>query len=257
MPPRCPAPGVPSGAAFRRQTAHILGRTSRQTEGGMNIVDLILLIGLGWMVFRGCRIGLVRGLVSLVSFVLAYGLGMAYGGAASEWISGENAGHGPALLGFFCVFFATLIACYLLGRMLQAMLKATPLGAVDTLGGGAFGLAQGVLLLGLLILLLRAYPPHPRVRAYIDDARLSRPVQQACLVLMDAVRSAVPRASEFYEYLLPDQQRNSSIQPIVDSVTRETGKAGARLKGLLEESGTKAKDPSGNPPPNSSGGERK
>lgn len=223
----------------------------------MNIVDLILLIGLAWMVFRGCRIGLVRGLVGLVSLVLAYGLGLAYGGAVSEWISGDGVGHGPALLGFFCIFLATLIACYLLGRMLQAMLKATPLGAVDTLGGGAFGLAQGVLLLGLLILLLRAYPPHPRVSDTIDDARLARHVQQACLVLMDAVRSAVPRASEFYKYLVPDQQQESSIQPFVDSVTRETGKAGARLKGLLEESGTTAKETSENPPPNAPDGERK
>ena len=252
-----PPPVFPSGVAFRRQIADVPDCTPRQTEDRMNIVDLILLIGLGWMVFRGCRIGLVRGLVGLVSFVLAYGLGLAYGGAVSEWISGENAGHGPALLGFFCVFLATLIACYVLGRMLQAMLKATPMGAVDTLGGGAFGLVQGVLLLGLLILLLRAYPPHPRVKAYIDDARLSRHVQQACLVLMDAVRSAVPRASEFYKYLVPDQQQESSIQPFVDSVTRETGKAGARLKGLLDESGTKAKETSGDPPPSPPGGERK
>lgn len=206
----------------------------------MNIVDLFLLIGLCWMVFRGCRTGLVRSLVGLLSFILAYGLGLAYGGAVSEWISGEPAGRGPALLGFVCVFLATLIACYLLGRMLQAMLKATPFGVVDTLCGGILGLAQGLLLLGLLILLLRTYSPHPGVRAYIDDARLTRHVQQACLVLMDAVKAAVPRASEFYRYLVPDDPK-ASIHPFMDSITRETGKARDRLKGLIEESQSKEK----------------
>jgi membrane protein required for colicin V production len=219
----------------------------------MNIVDLILVIGLCWMVFRGCRIGLVRGLVGLVSFILAYGLGLAYGGVVSEWISGQNAGHGPAMLGFVCVFFSTLIACYLFGRMLQAMLKATPLGVVDTLCGGVFGMAQGVLLLGLLILLLRAYPPHPRVKVYIDDARLTRQVQQACLVLMDVFKAGVPRASELYKYLEPEKQK-SSIHPFVDSMTRGTGKARAKLKGLIEESQGKETPTSGNPQPTSSTG---
>lgn len=221
----------------------------------MNFVDLILLIGLCWMVFRGCRTGLVRGLVGLVSFILAYGLGLTYGGAVSEWISGERAGHGPALLGFVCVFLATLIACYLLGRMLQAMLKATPFGVLDTLCGGILGLAQGLLLLGLLILLLRAYSPHPGIKAYIDDARLTRHVQQACLVVMDAVKAAIPRASELYRYLVPDNQE-SSTHPFVESMTRETGKARERLKGLIEESQSKEKQSSGNPQKPTSGDAR-
>ncbi len=222
----------------------------------MNIVDLILLIGLCWMVFRGCRTGLVRSLVGLLSFILAYGFGLAYGGAVSEWVSGETAGHGPALLGFVCVFLATLIACYLLGRMLQAMLKATPFGIVDTLCGGIIGLAQGLLLLGLLILLLRAYSPHPGVKAYIDDARLTRHVQRACLVLMDAVKAAVPRASEFYRYLVPDDPE-SSIHPFMDSMTRGTGKARDRLKVLIEESQNKEKQTSGDPQTPPAGGKQK
>ncbi len=219
----------------------------------MNFVDLILLIGLCWMVFRGCRTGLVRGLIGLASFILAYGLGLSYGGAVSEWISGEGAAHGPVLLGFVCVFLTTLIACYVLGRMLQAMLKATPFGAVDTLCGGILGLAQGLLLLGLLILLLRAYSPHPGVMAYIDEARLTRHVQKACLVVMDAVKAAIPRASQLYRYLVPVNEA-SSTHPFVESMTRGTGKARERLKGLIEESQSKEKQTPDNPQAPTSGG---
>lgn len=219
----------------------------------MNYVDLILLIGLCWMVFRGCRTGLVRGLVGLASFILAYGLGLAYGGAVSDWISGESAGHGPALLGFVCVFLATLTACYLLGRMLQAMLDATPFGVADTLGGGILGLAQGVLLLGLLIVLLRAYSPHPGVKGYIDDARLSPHVQKACLVVMDAVKAVIPRAAELYRYLVPESQE-SSAHPVVERMTRGTGKARERLKALIEESQSGESQTSGSPRAPGSGG---
>ncbi len=219
----------------------------------MNVADLLLLAGLCWMVFRGCRIGLVRSLIALISFVLAYGLALAYGGPASEWIAGENAGHGASMLGFFGVFMATLIVCYHVGRILHSVLEATPLGMLNTLGGGALGLARGLLILGLLVILLRAYPPHASVKMHIDNAVLARPVKQASLVLMDAVKGGIPQAARLYQYLLPESPE-TSIHPVVDDMTRKAGKAGAKLKGLIKEAHEREKEEQKAPQPSGPSG---
>ena len=131
----------------------------------MNFLDLILLIVLAWLTFKGWRIGLVRSLVGLVGLILAYGFALSYGDLASGMITGENTepGEGATLIGFLLVFVTTIVICYIAGRILHTALQATPLGAVNSIGGAAFGLAQALLILGLATILLRAYPPHSSI----------------------------------------------------------------------------------------------
>ncbi len=207
----------------------------------MNTVDMILLVALGWMVIRGCGMGLVRSLIGLLSFVLAFGLALAYGGTVSHWIAGENAGPGPVMLGFFGVFVSILIACHHVGRILDSLLEATPFGILNTLGGGALGLGRGLLVLGLLVTLLQAYPFHATVKTQLDDSALARPVKQAFVVLMDVVKAGVPQATKLYRYLLP-QSPESSIHPLVDDVTEKAGRAGSKLKGLIEDAREREKE---------------
>ena len=201
----------------------------------MNFLDLILLIVLAWLTFKGWRIGLVRSLVGLVGLILAYGFALSYGDLASGMITGENAepGEGATLIGFLLVFITTIVICYIAGRILHTALQATPLGAVNSIGGAAFGMAQALLILGLATILLRAYPPHSSIPGYIDDSELIRPVQHSAIALMDVIRMVYPKASGLYNRLVPGSENPPDF---VDEANRKAEEARAKLEELMQQS---------------------
>ena len=203
----------------------------------MNAVDLILLICLIWAALKGWKAGLLRSLAGLVGLILAYGLALSYGGTVANWLVGDSAGRetGAALVGFLSVFLVTLTASYIAVRILHKMLHATPLGLFDTIGGGAVGLAKGLLILGLLLFLARAYPLHSRVPGYIAGSAFGPPVQRSALFLIDAIRAAVPSAASLYSKLGPPAQQPSH-PPIVDTISDRANEARARLDSLVEDS---------------------
>jgi uncharacterized membrane protein required for colicin V production len=201
----------------------------------MNFLDLILLIILSWLTFKGWRVGLVRSLVGLVSLILAYGFALSYGDLASGMIAGESSdpSAGATLLGFLLVFLITIVVCYIIGRFLHTILQSTPLGPINSIGGAAFGLVQALLILGLSTMLLRAYPPHSSVPGFIDDSALVQPVQRSAIALMDVVRMVYPKASGLYNQLVPG---DDSPPEFVDEANRKAEEARAKLDELMKQS---------------------
>ena len=203
----------------------------------MNFVDLILVVGLLWAAVKGWRIGLLQSLIVLIGLVLAYGFALSYGAAASAWIIGDAAekGSGAALIGFLMVFLLTLLASTCAGRMLRKALRHSPFGIFDTVGGAAVGLANALLILGLLVMLLRAHPPHSKLPEYIDTSTLGQPVQRAAVLLLDGIKAAVPHTAFLYEQLVPQASEVPS-HPIVDKVSDKADAARTVLDSLMKES---------------------
>jgi membrane protein required for colicin V production len=108
-------------------------------------------------------IGLVRGLLlevaMLVGWVVAY--------FAAHWLAADLAPHVPVGspgsglnrgAAFALVFVAALIVWALLARLVRMVVHATPLSVVDRIGGGAFGVLRGALLL-VAVATLVAFTP--------------------------------------------------------------------------------------------------
>ncbi len=203
----------------------------------VNFVDLILVVGLLWAAVKGWRIGLLQSLIVLIGLVLAYGFALSYGAEASVWITGDSAekGSGAAFIGFLSVFLLTLLASTLAGRMLRKALRSSPFGIFDAVGGAAVGLANALLILGLLVMLLRAHPPHSKLTEYIDTSSLGQPTQRAAVLLLDGIKAALPRTASLYEQLVP-QALEAPSHPILDKVSDKADAARAVLDSLMEES---------------------
>lgn len=114
----------------------------------MMIAVLVISIGLG------LARGLLLEVAALAGWVVAY--------FAAQWLAVDVAPHLPVgapgsganrAAAFALVFIATLIVWSLLARLVRMLLHATPLSVVDRIGGGAFGLLRGgVLLIALATL---------------------------------------------------------------------------------------------------------
>ncbi len=201
----------------------------------MNIVDIVLALGLFWSARKGWQIGLFQSLLSLLSIVLAYGFALAYGESAAHQLldTTEELDGGTALLGFLAVFVLVLVICYFVGKAIHKALLASPLGVFDAFGGGALGLAKGLLIFGLLTLFFRLYPIHSRIPILIEQSALGGPVQNAALVIADAAKKTFPKT----KILLDRMGINSEkAPPLVDKLNKSAGEARKKIDELIDES---------------------
>lgn len=102
-----------------------------------------------WLIYRGWKRGLVREVATLVG-VLA---GIWAAVHLSQWVSellglkGENA----IIIAFFVAFVGALVLAYLLGRMVEGLLKMAKISIVNRIAGAALGLIKALCILAVLL----------------------------------------------------------------------------------------------------------
>jgi len=146
----------------------------------MTLFDYAVLLIVGLSVGFGAMRGLVREVLSLVAWVTAF--------VAANFLAAEIAALLPQtvatvelrlLAGFMVVFVVVLILMIVLAIMASKLVKSAGLGVEDRLLGGLFGLARGLLVAVILVLLagLTSLPRQPVWR----NALLSDPLQSVAV----------------------------------------------------------------------------
>ncbi len=97
--------------------------------------------------------GVVRELIALVSWVAAVVLALVFGGELAAVLPGLEAS--PAarhVLAFVLIFIGVLVAGAVIALVLSKMIRAVGLGFLDRFLGAFFGLARGVAIVLLFVL---------------------------------------------------------------------------------------------------------
>lgn len=130
----------------------------------MNHADLAIAL----LVSASVVIGVVRGLVvevlSIAIWAGAVALALVLGGTVGEWFAGTiELPSLRAALGYGLVFFGALAAGAVVMWLLRKAVQTTGLSGTDRLLGLVFGVARGVLLVTVLVVLagLTALPRDP------------------------------------------------------------------------------------------------
>ncbi len=112
----------------------------------MTAFDYVLLFLLiGFMLISMTK-GLVREVISLVSWVVAFYVATHYGDILIRWL--PNAVSGDVMrmvVAFIVLFIGTRIVMAILARLVNVLLHATGLTLFDRFLGALFGLAKGAL----------------------------------------------------------------------------------------------------------------
>jgi len=146
----------------------------------MTVFDYTVLAIVGFSVVLSVTRGLVREVLALAAWVVAF--------VAAGFFAGELAGLMPAavggeelrlLAGFVAVFLVALLAMSLLAMAASRLVRSAGLGVEDRVLGGVFGLARGVLVLLVLVLAagLTSLPRQPVWR----EAVLAKPLETFAL----------------------------------------------------------------------------
>lgn len=130
----------------------------------MTAFDYILLVLLvGSTLFSMTR-GLVKEIIALASWFVAFYVAINYGDMFARWL--PNAISGEALrmvVAFVVLFIGTRIVMMFLAKLLKLVLGASGLTSMDRLLGALFGFVKGVLIALVLVLVcgLTRIPQQP------------------------------------------------------------------------------------------------
>ena len=158
----------------------------------MTLFDYVVLTIVGASVVVSIMRGFARELLALAGWVVAFVVANALSGiVAGSFTSVISDGSLRALTAFVAVFVVTLMAASLLAMGVSRLLKSAGLGLEDRLLGSVFGLARGVLIVMVMVLLagLTALPRQPAW----SDAILSPPLEAFARVIKPWLTQAVSR----------------------------------------------------------------
>lgn len=138
----------------------------------MNYLDIIILVLLVAFGYGGLR----KGIIIEAATLLGLGLGL-YGAFHFSDFTAEQLVQwvevNPKylnIISFIVTFVVVAILVNLLGRLVARIVKTLNLGFIDKLGGFLLGIAKGVLLCSLLIMLLNVFKSKEIIK---DDDRES------------------------------------------------------------------------------------
>ena len=173
------------------------------------LVDLVVVVILVLAAWSGGRTGAARSAISLLALALGLIISAQGQGAITQFVAQLLPGVDTRLigLGIFIggIWILLAIASYLIGRLLQASLRAIHLGPVDTALGAVFGVLQWSVAIAALIFVIDA--------AVSVSFTLPSPLSDVAAAITTAQSSEVirglfyPIASQLFGGLLPEGLR--------------------------------------------------
>lgn len=162
----------------------------------MTVFDYAVLAVVGLSILLSMMRGFVREILALAGWVAAFFVAKTYTlqlvPLLPEAIPSETL---KLLAGFVILFLATLLVTSLLAIALSEVFKKVGLGWLDRWLGAIFGLARGVIIVGVLVLLagLTSLPQDARWR----NAMFSAPLEAMVLSILPWVPQGISRHIHF------------------------------------------------------------
>lgn len=171
----------------------------------MNYIDIIILVLLVAFGIGGLR----KGIITEAATLLGLGLGLYGAFHFSDFTAEQLVKYVEIdpkymnVISFAVTFIVVAVLVFLLGKLVAKLVKAINLGFIDKLGGFLIGLAKGVLISSLLIMLINALNLNNVIKEETKQESLLYPyVEQAVPYVyegFDLVKEAVQNATEAEE----------------------------------------------------------
>ncbi len=156
----------------------------------MTLLDYAVLIIIGFSIALSIMRGLMKELLALAAWVLAFFLAWLFGGQAATLMPAEIPGDElRALAGYIATFFLVLLMMSLVSFAVSQLIKSAGLSVEDRMLGAIFGLVRGIAVVMTLVLLAgaTALPGQPFWR----DAVLRPQLERTAIVIKSWLPPAV------------------------------------------------------------------
>ena len=128
----------------------------------MNILDIIIAIPLLWGAYRGFKRGFVFEIFMLIGLILGLYIAFKFSSLLNGWVSKIVSADSAVIpyLSFIIVFASILLILIFLARLLENILKAISLNALNQVAGAVLGIIKFALVTSIILWSFKALEPH-------------------------------------------------------------------------------------------------
>lgn len=177
------------------------GAITRDNERAVNWADYVIVAVLGLSVLVGLWRGLISEVLSIVCWVLAFWVAWMFGEQLAEKFTAVEVASARLLLGYMTCFFGVVVAGAIISFVVRKLVAGTGLSSTDRLLGMFFGLARGLLLVVVAVLLL-GFTPFPR-DTWWHESRLMPSFERGAQWLAAQLPDSVAQYLDFHALPLP------------------------------------------------------
>lgn len=162
----------------------------------MTVFDYLVLFILLCSIIVSTMRGLIKEILSLVSWIVSFVVANAYGAVVAAWLPELIPGQMLRLIvAFLALFIGVRLLMSLLMRAVDALIKASGLTLADRGLGGLFGLARGCVIVMAVVLIcgMTAIPQ----QAFWKEALLSPMAETAVQTVMPFLPGSVAQYVKF------------------------------------------------------------
>ena len=125
----------------------------------MNWLDIIVVATIAWFIFSAFWAGVIREIVAIVGVALGIVLaGLFYQDLADDVKLVIDVDNAPPIIAFLLIFGACALAGQLAAMVLKQTAALLMLGTFDHLLGAVFGLAKGIVVVEILMIVFVTFP---------------------------------------------------------------------------------------------------
>ena len=174
----------------------------------MNILDILIAVPLAVFIFLGWKKGVVREVATLVGVLVGIWAAVHLSQVVAELIGleGENA----VLIAFIVCFVGALVLTWLLGRLVEGLLKATKLSIVNRIAGALLGTVKALCILAVMLNTVVMLDTNEKLLKpeLKEKSILYTPVYNTGNRLMDSLKQFVADHREEWEQTLKKETSN-------------------------------------------------
>ena len=166
----------------------------------MSILDIILVIPIIWLAYRGFSKGLILSVSSLVALVAGIYFSIHFSGWVASWLRTTLEWESQYLniIAFVLTFIAVVVVIQLIGRLFTKVADWAALGVLNRIGGLALGLVKAALFMGIAIFIINNFDTNQKLitEKMRSESYLYKPLSGVVPWIWPTVKGWLPETME-------------------------------------------------------------
>lgn len=127
----------------------------------MNVLDIIFLVPILWLGYRGFQKGFIIELSSLVALILGIYIAINFSGFTASWLTDnfDISQKYLTIISFVVTFIAVVFGVFMVGKILEKFIDILLLGFINKIAGSAFGIVKAAFLISVVLWIINSLDP--------------------------------------------------------------------------------------------------